>query len=76
MCSKKDKKIVDDITDPDQGSEYEVVCTNFNTNIYRKDIRRLRDKEQLNDEIICFFILLLKSKYDKVHVFVFNTFFM
>ncbi len=74
VCSTKDKKMVDDITDPDQGSEYDVVCTKFNTNIYRKDIRRLRDKEQLNDEIICFFILLLKSKYDNVHVF--NTFFM
>ena len=74
VCSKKDKKIVDDITDPDQGSEYDVVCTGFTTNIYRTDIRRLRDKQKLNDEIICFFILLLKSKYDKVHVF--NTFFM
>ena len=73
-CVKKAKQEVDDITDPGQGSDYDVVSTGFNINIYRKDIRRLRDKERLNDVIICFFLLMMQAKYDKVHVF--NTVFM
>jgi sentrin-specific protease 1 len=64
-----------------RGRANEVLASGFNTELTREDMRRLRDTEWLNDEVINFYLNLIKQRSDmtkksdwpKCHVL--NTFF-
>lgn len=47
-----------------RGRAAEVLVTGFNTELTRQDLQRLRDTEWLNDEVINFYLSLLKQRSD------------
>jgi Ulp1 family protease len=47
-----------------RGRGAEVMVTGFNTELTRQDLQRLRDTEWLNDEVINFYLNLLKQRSD------------